>query len=100
MSQKLRSAQRTLRRSPSVVIWHHPLIGIAGGWTLEAMAATTTDAPLSDEDLAARAARREAGGRVPRAAEDASELLNGRHARPLIAFLAARAHRGERDDLH
>jgi RNA polymerase sigma-70 factor (ECF subfamily) len=63
------------------------------------MTAITTDFSPTDDELAARAARREADGRAPRAAEDAFARLYERLGRPLVAFLSARTRRDELDDL-
>lgn len=54
----------------------------------------------TDEQLAATIARRLNSEAAMQAARAACERLYDRHARPLAAFLAARAPRGELEDIH
>lgn len=64
------------------------------------MTATPSETSPSDDELAARVARR--GGSEPdlRDARDAFEQLYGRHARLLSAFLSSRVRRDRLDDLN
>ena len=77
-----------------------PLIAAAAGFRLSDMAATTAGTASDDEQLAALVARREDSGPSLRAAREAFEQLYARHARALLAFLAARTRRGDLDDLN
>ncbi len=63
------------------------------------MPAITTDRSPTDDEMAARAARRDPKGRAPRAAEEAFAGLYERYGRALVVFLGARTHRDDRDDL-
>ena len=63
------------------------------------MSTTPTDTLTTDDDLASRAALRGPGGPTPRGDEDAFAQLYERHARPLLAFLHARARRHDAEDL-
>jgi RNA polymerase sigma-70 factor (ECF subfamily) len=58
------------------------------------------DSSLSDEQLAAVIARREQSAPAWRAAQNACQELYQRHARRLLAFLAARVKRSHLEDLH
>src|SRR4051794_37643012 len=64
------------------------------------MTAARTETTPTDEQLAAIVARREESDPASRAARAAFEVLYGRHAPPLLAFLAARVRRADLDDLH
>jgi RNA polymerase sigma factor (sigma-70 family) len=60
----------------------------------------TPDETADDERLAAIVADRNRSDAAMRAAHDAFGRLYERHARRLVAFLAARVPRGELDDFH
>ena len=64
------------------------------------MATNPPDNDPSDEQLAATLAQREQSGQALRAAQDAFRDLYQRHARKLLAFLAARVHRNDLEDVH
>jgi RNA polymerase sigma-70 factor (ECF subfamily) len=63
------------------------------------MSSAVLHAAATDEELAQVAAERDPGGQDGRARQ-AYELLYGRHARLLIAFLATRVNRSEIEDVH
>jgi RNA polymerase sigma factor (sigma-70 family) len=56
--------------------------------------------PASDEELASAIAKREQSEQSMRAAKDACSELFARHARKLLAFLAARVQRSDLEDIH
>jgi RNA polymerase sigma factor (sigma-70 family) len=60
---------------------------------------SATAPPPTDEQLGAAVARRTASPVALRAAQEAFEELYRRHARPLLAFLAARAPRADLENL-
>jgi RNA polymerase sigma-70 factor (ECF subfamily) len=64
------------------------------------MAALTAETAPDDEPLTSLVALREESGPALRAACAAFDELYARHARPLVAFLAARVRRGDLDDLN
>src|SRR4051794_32734263 len=64
------------------------------------MAATLPETDPSDDELAARIARRGDSDEALRVARAAFEQLYQRHARLLSAFLTTRVRRSELDDLH
>src|SRR5438105_2887060 len=70
------------------------------GLHTRAMATNLPDNDPSDEQLAATLAQREQSGQALRAAQDAFRDLYQRHARKLLAFLAARVHRNDLEDVH
>lgn len=70
------------------------------GSDTQSMAGTSIVAPVSDEDLAERIARRDESPRAAREAREACTLLYERHARRLLAFLATRLPRHELEDVH
>ena len=76
-----------------------PLIGSADRPKLEAMAVISNQT-ADDERLAAIVSDRDRSDRAMRAAQDAFGQLYQRHARRLLAFLAARVPRCDLNDLH
>ena len=62
--------------------------------------ATPSNAVPSDESLAEAVAGRDESGGALQAARDACEMLYRRHARLLLAFLAARVKRSDLEDTH
>lgn len=64
------------------------------------MRATTNEVAPTDEELAQIIARRDESDRAWRAAQDACGQLYQRHARKLLAFLAARGNREDVEDVH
>ena len=64
------------------------------------MATTSSETAPDDEPLALLVVRREDSGPALRAACEAFDQLYQRHARTLVAFLAARVRRGELEDLN
>jgi RNA polymerase sigma factor (sigma-70 family) len=67
---------------------------------LDGMSSASSAPPLTDEQLAALVARRDWSASDWREAQDACAQLYGRHARPLLAYLAARVRRGDLEDVH
>lgn len=64
------------------------------------MTAAASEITVTDEDLAALAARRTDSDGALGAARDAFDRLYRRHAPLLLAFLAARGRRTDLDDVH
>jgi RNA polymerase sigma-70 factor (ECF subfamily) len=64
------------------------------------MRATSNEITPTDEELAQLIARRDGSTSAWRAAQDACGQLYQRHARKLLAFLAARGNRDEIEDIH
>ncbi len=77
-----------------------PLIRVVMALTISAMAAATNDDDLSDDELAARVARRGDSAQAMQTGRAAFDRLYTRHAPLLSAFLAARVRRDHRDDLN
>src|SRR5262249_49468955 len=72
----------------------------ADGPTIRAMRATSPESAATDEALAQIVARRDESVRAWKAAQDACGQLYQRHARKLLAFLAARGNRDDVEDIH
>lgn len=85
--------------SPYLRLNLSPLDRLARRPQTGAMPPTTTDAARTDDALAALASKRKPGGQATRIAEEAFTQLYERHARSLVAFLAARARRDDMEDL-
>jgi RNA polymerase sigma-70 factor, ECF subfamily len=64
------------------------------------MRATSPESAATDEALAQIIARRDESARAWKAAQDACGQLYQRHARKLLAFLAARGNRDDIEDIH
>lgn len=73
---------------------------VRAGYTLGAMRGSTTESSVSDEQLAQTIARRDQSAGAWQQARQACGELYVRHARKLLAFLAARVQRSDLEDVH